>query len=175
MPLPASFEGRLAIPAIAAPMFLTSGPDLVVEACKQGVVGSFPALNQRTSEGFDQWLDEIEKRLAEWEAESGQKAAPYGVNLIVHDTNPRWQADLEICVKHKVPLIITSLGAVSDLVDAVHGYGGVVFHDITRSPDDVLDLFYLFLPHLAESASIFIDSVSTSLTGTREVTLPASA
>ena len=132
MPIPPSLEGGLALPAVAAPMFLTSGPDLVVETCKNGVIGTFPALNQRTSEGFEAWLVEIERALSDFEAANpGKRAAPYGVNLIVHHTNPRLQADLEICVKHKVPLIITSLGAVADLVDAVHGYGGVVFHDVT--------------------------------------------
>ena len=132
MPIPPSLEGGLALPAVAAPMFLTSGPDLVVETCKNGVIGTFPALNQRTSEGFEAWLVEIKQALADFEAANpGKRAAPYGVNLIVHHTNPRLQADLEICVKHKVPLIITSLGAVADLVDAVHGYGGVVFHDVT--------------------------------------------
>ena len=132
MPIPPSLEGGLALPAVAAPMFLTSGPDLVVETCKNGVIGTFPALNQRTSEGFEAWLVEIKQALVDFEAANpGKRAAPYGVNLIVHHTNPRLQADLEICVKHKVPLIITSLGAVADLVDAVHGYGGVVFHDVT--------------------------------------------
>ncbi len=132
MPIPASLESGLALPAIAAPMFLTSGPELVIETCKNGVIGTFPALNQRTSEGFEEWLVEIEQALADFEAANpGKRAAPYGVNLIVHHTNPRLQADLEICVKHRVPLIITSLGAVADLVDAVHGYGGVVFHDVT--------------------------------------------
>ncbi len=132
MTLPASFEGRLSIPAVAAPMFLTSGPDLVVEACKAGVIGGFPALNQRTSEGFDAWLQDIGARLAAFEAETGRRAAPYGVNLIVHRTNPRVDADLALCVRREVPLIITSLGAVKAVVDAVHGYGGVVFHDVTN-------------------------------------------
>jgi nitronate monooxygenase len=105
-------------------MFLTSGPDLVVAACKAGVVGSFPALNQRSTEGFAEWLGDIEERLDEGDA-------PYGVNLIVHKTNPRLQADLEVCAEHKVPLVITSLGALQELVEAVHGYGGAVFHDVT--------------------------------------------
>lgn len=129
MPLPPSLAGRLALPAVAAPMFLVSGPDLVVEACRAGVLGTFPALNQRSSEGFEAWLDEIETRLGA-AAESGVGPAPYGVNLIVHRSNPRVAADLEIIVKHKVPLVITSLGAVSELVDAVHSYGGIVFHDV---------------------------------------------
>ncbi len=132
MSLPAAFEGRLAVPVMAAPMFLTSGPELVIEACKAGVVGSFPALNQRNSQGFEDWLVEITSALAEFEAaQPGRRAAPFGVNLIVHHTNPRLQADLEVCVRHEVPLVITSLGAVSELVDAVHGYGGLVFHDVT--------------------------------------------
>jgi len=125
------FNATLSLPVIAAPMFLISGPKLVTECCKNGIVGTFPALNQRTTEGFEEWLQEIKDDLSNYEAESGKRAAPYGVNLIVHHTNPRVQADLEICVKHEVPLIITSLGAVSDLVDAVHSYGGLVFHDVT--------------------------------------------
>lgn len=118
-----AFAARLKAPAIVAPMFLVSGPDLVVESCNAGLCGTFPALNQRTSAGFDEWCGEIEERC---EAD----AAPYGVNLIVHKTNPRVEADLAICVARKVPLIITSLGAVPDLVAAVHSYGGLVFHDV---------------------------------------------
>ena len=125
MSIPAALADRLAIPAIAAPMFLCSGPDLVVETCRSGIAGTFPALNQRSSEGFDAWCQEIEQRL-----HNAENAAPYGVNLIVHKTNPRVQADLEICVKRKVPIIITSLGAVKELVQAVHSYGGLVFHDV---------------------------------------------
>ena len=125
MAIPAKLSTNLRLPAIAAPMFLTSGPDLVVECCKAGLIGTFPALNQRSTEGFVQWMEEIETRLAE-----AGNAAPYGVNLIVHKTNPRLAADLEQVVRHKVPLIITSLGAVRDVVDAVHSYGGLVFHDV---------------------------------------------
>ncbi len=113
-------------------MFLVSGPQLVVECCKAGIIGTFPALNQRSTEGFDQWLSQIRTELDEWEERTGRTAAPFGVNLIVHQTNPRVQADLAVCAKHKVPLIITSLGAVSQLVDAVHSYGGVVYHDIIK-------------------------------------------
>jgi nitronate monooxygenase len=105
-------------------MFLTSGPDLVVETCLNGVVGTFPALNQRTTEGFVEWLEEIESRL------EGKDAAPYGVNLIVHRSNPRLEADLEQIVKHRVPLVITSLGTNPDVIKAVHSYGGLVFHDV---------------------------------------------
>lgn len=125
MARPDSFQGRLRIPAVAAPMFLASGPELVINTCKAGVVGTFPALNQRSSEGFENWLQQIEAGLA-----YAPNAAPYGVNLIVHRSNPRMAADLELCVKHKVPLVITSLGAVKEVVDAVHSYGGLVFHDI---------------------------------------------
>ena len=125
------FDG-LSIPVIAAPLFLISGPRLVIECCKNGIVGTFPALNQRTSEGFEEWLIQIKSELDEFEKETGKKPAPFGVNLIVHNTNPRVRADLKICIKHKVPKVITSLGAVSRLVDAVHSYGGLVFHDIVK-------------------------------------------
>jgi len=133
MTIPAVFTHRLRIPLIASPMFIASGIELVIESCKAGIVGTFPALNQRTSEGFEAWLVEIQSRLSDWEKQTGNKAAPFGVNLIVHRSNPRWEADLAICVKHKVPLIITSLGAVADLVDAVHAYGGLVFHDVVNA------------------------------------------
>ena len=128
---PKFFES-LSLPVIAAPMFLISGPKLVTECCKNGIVGTFPALNQRTTEGFEQWVVEIKTALKEFESETGKKAAPFGVNLIVHQTNPRVQADLAICIKHQVPLIITSLGAVPQLVGAVHSYGGMVFHDVIK-------------------------------------------
>jgi nitronate monooxygenase len=125
MSLPKLFEGRLKLPVVAAPLFLISGPELVIECCKSGIIGTFPALNQRSTKGFEEWLNEIESTLAKEE-----NPAPFGVNLIVHRTNPRVQADLEVIVKHKVPIVITSLGAVSELVDAVHSYGGLVFHDV---------------------------------------------
>lgn len=133
MPIPVKFKNRLRIPLIASPMFIASGLALVIETCKAGIVGTFPALNQRSSEGFEDWLIEIQTALADWEKQSGKKAAPFGVNLIVHKSNPRWQADLALCVKHKVPLIITSLGAVADLVNDVHSYGGLVFHDVVNA------------------------------------------
>ncbi len=127
-----AFIKELKLPVIAAPMFLISGPQLVIEACKNGIVGTFPALNQRTSDGFEEWLVEINTKLKEYETSTGNKPAPYGVNLIVHPTNPRLEADLKLCMKHRVPIIITSLGAVSQVVDAVHSYGGMVFHDIIK-------------------------------------------
>lgn len=124
MPIPAQLHG-LRLPAVAAPMFLASGPDLVVETCKAGLLGTFPALNQRTTEGFVVWLEEIKSRLSDV-----PHAAPFGVNLIVHRSNPRIEADLRAVVEHKVPVVITSLGAVPDVVNAVHSYGGLVFHDV---------------------------------------------
>ena len=127
-----SFENELKLPAVAAPMFLISGPQLVIECCKNCIVGTFPALNHRTTEGFEEWVVEIKEALDAFEKETGNKAAPFGVNLIVHPTNPRVQPDLEICIKHKVPIIITSLGAVSDLVSTVHSYGGLVYHDVIK-------------------------------------------
>ena len=130
MGLPAVFE-NLSLPVVASPMFLVSGKELVMATCRSGVVGTFPALNQRSSEGFEQWLEEIQAGLEGATQADGRPAAPFGVNLIVHKSNPRMQADLELCVKHEVPLVITSLGAVSELVDAVHSYGGLVFHDVT--------------------------------------------
>lgn len=122
MALPRAFE-TVTIPAIAAPMFLTSGPDLVVETCRAGLVGTFPALNQRATTGYVAWLEEIQARLPEG-------AAPFGVNLIVHKSNPRLEDDLAATVAHRVPLVITSLGAVREVVAAVHSYGGLVFHDV---------------------------------------------
>jgi nitronate monooxygenase len=124
MAIPAALQAGLKLPVIAAPMFLVSGPDLVIAACKSGVIGTFPALNQRTTQGYSDWLDQIKAAL-------GPDDARYGVNLIVHPTNSRLMADLQVTVQHQVPLVITSLGAVKDLVDAVHAYGGLVFHDIT--------------------------------------------
>ncbi|OUS25556.1 2-nitropropane dioxygenase [Thalassotalea sp. 42_200_T64] len=129
--LPKQWQDRLTIPVVMAPMFLVSGPDMVISGCKKGIVGTFPALNQRTSEGLEQWLIEITEALRTFESGTGKKAAPFGVNLIVHDSNPRLQNDLALCVKYKVPLVITALGAVKDVVDVVHNYGGVVFHYVT--------------------------------------------
>ena len=124
MSLPTLLEQRLRLPLVAAPMFLVSNPALVSACCNSGIVGSFPALNLRESSGFSAWLDEISASLQ-------PDAAPFAVNLIVHQSNPRLQADLAICVERRVPIVITSLGAVKEVVDAVHGYGGLVFHDVT--------------------------------------------
>ena len=124
MSLPALLEQRLRLPVVAAPMFLVSNPQLVLACCRNGIVGSFPALNQRDSGAFKTWLEEIEAGLQD-------ESAPYAVNLIVHGSNPRLQADLAICIEQRVPIVITSLGAAKEVVDAVHSYGGLVFHDVT--------------------------------------------
>ena len=126
MSLPALLKEKLRLPLVAAPMFLVSNPALVAACCDSGVVGSFPALNQRDSHGFRDWLQEIEHYLL-----AMRDPAPYAVNLIVHHSNPRLQADLSICVEQRVPIVITSLGAVKEVVEAVHSYGGLVFHDVT--------------------------------------------
>ena len=124
MPLPSSLAERLRLPVVAAPLFLVSGPELVIAACRAGVLGSFPALNQRTTRGLREWLCRLDEELTDADA-------PYAVNLIVHPSNTRVQADLEALVEHRVPVVITSLGAVPDVVSAVHSYGGLVLHDVT--------------------------------------------
>ena len=123
MAIPASLQKGLKLPVISSPMFLVSGTDLVVEACNNGVIGTFPSLNQRTTEGYRDWLVEIKSRL-------NPDAAAFGVNHIVHNTNDRLMADLAVTIEHEVPLVITSLGAVANVVKAVQSYGGKVFHDI---------------------------------------------
>ena len=130
--IPDTFADSLKLPIVAAPMFLISDPKLVLSCCTQGIVGTFPALNQRTTDGYEEWLIEIKTRLDALSAISDGVPAPFGVNLIVHQSNPRLHADLKMTVKHQVPLVITSLGAVSDVVDAVHSYGGLVWHDVTN-------------------------------------------
>lgn len=125
MPIPESFAGKLRLPVLSAPMFLTSGPELIIEACKHGVVGTFPALNARTSDQLAAWLTDIQQAAAD---QTG--CAPFGVNLIVQDSNSRLQADLALCEQFQVPLIVTSLGVDPDLIDRVHAYGGLVFHDV---------------------------------------------
>ncbi|NWG30817.1 MAG: nitronate monooxygenase [Rhodocyclaceae bacterium] len=126
MPVPAALAKNLALPVIGAPMFIVSTPALVIAQCKAGIIGAFPALNARPAEKLDEWLTTIEAALGD-----GQAAA-YAVNLIVHPTNERLEADLAACVAHRVPLVITSLGKPSAIVAAVHGYGGLVFHDVTN-------------------------------------------
>ena len=131
MPLPSCLEGNLRIPVIGAPMFIVSGPELVIAQCKAGIVGSFPALNARPQEMLDQWLTQIKDELGAYaEEHPEQPVAPYAVNQIAHMSNDRLFADMETCVKHQVPIIITSLRPPAEIVQAVHSYGGVVFHDV---------------------------------------------
>ncbi len=120
---------KVEFPVIAAPMFLASGVDLVVAGCANGIIGSFPALNQRTSEGFEEWLVQINSEFDQLDCQQ----RTYGVNLIVHKSNPRVAPDLEICIKHEVPLLLTSLGAAKEVIDGVHSYGGKVFHDVINA------------------------------------------
>lgn len=126
------FKNGVILPVIASPMFLVSGSKLVIECCKNGIVGTLPSLNGRSSADFEQFLIEITSELKKFEEETNIKPAPFGINLIVNKTNPRLMPDLELCVKYKVPLVITSLGAVKEVVDAVHSYGGLVFHDVIK-------------------------------------------
>ncbi|MBT0958291.1 nitronate monooxygenase [Alphaproteobacteria bacterium KMM 3653] len=123
----------LTLPLIGAPMFLASGVDLVVAQCCAGIIGTFPALNARPAAQLDDWLTEIKSRLAAYERDTGSPAAPYGVNLIVNDYNERLEEDLATIVRHRVPLVITSLSAPDKVVEAVHGYGGLVFHDVIKA------------------------------------------
>ncbi len=133
MPIPVLFEGRLSIPAIAAPMFIVSGPELVLAACKAGVVGTFPVVNARSYELLDQWLGDISTELdAARAGNSNRTIAPHGVNLVVHKTNVRLEKDLELTVKHKVPVVVTSVGNPGDIATSIHAYGGIVFHDVTN-------------------------------------------
>ncbi|HRC55420.1 MAG: nitronate monooxygenase [Myxococcales bacterium] len=131
MSLPSVLRGRLRVPVVGAPLFIISQPDLVLAQCKAGVVGSFPALNARPPELLDAWLTRITEELAQWDAaHPDQPSAPFAVNQIIHKSNVRLQHDLELCVKHKAPIVITSLGAREDVNAAVHSYGGIVFHDV---------------------------------------------
>lgn len=129
--MPAFLKGRLLLPAIASPMFIVSGPELVIAQCKAGVIGSFPALNARPAEVLDEWLKRISGELGEYRAKHPDKpVAPFAVNQIVHHSNDRLMHDMELCVKHKVPIIITSLRAPNEVVQAAHSYGGIVMHDV---------------------------------------------
>jgi nitronate monooxygenase len=131
MALPKSLEGQLRIPLIGAPMFIVSGPELVIAQCKAGIVGSFPALNARPQSAVGEWLKQIKDELGEYqEAHPDQVVAPYAVNQIAHASNSRLYDDVETCVEHEVPIIITSLRPPEDIVTAVHAYGGLVFHDV---------------------------------------------
>jgi nitronate monooxygenase len=134
MPIPVLLKGRLTIPAICAPMFLISGPELVYACCTAGMVGSFPALNARSSSKLDEWLTILNLDLKKYQCESPcTPCAPFAVNLILHPSNVRREADLQILIQHRVPLIITSLGNPSKIVDATRSYGGLVFSDVIHS------------------------------------------
>ena len=131
MTMPALFKGRLSLPVIGSPLFIISNPDLVIAQCKAGVVGSFPSLNARPVSLLDEWLHRITEELAAWDkAHPEAPSAPFAVNQIVHKTNNRLEQDLELCVKWKVPVVITSLGAREDLNAAIHSYGGITLHDV---------------------------------------------
>ncbi len=128
---PQELKSRLRLPVIAAPLFIISNPDLVIAQCKAGIVGSFPALNARPEGVLDQWLTKITNELDAYnQANPDTPAAPYAVNQIVHKSNARLMTDIEVCVKHKVPITITSLGAQVELNQAMHSVGGIVFHDV---------------------------------------------
>ncbi len=124
-------KARLRIPVIASPMFIVSYPELVIAQCKAGIIGSFPALNARPAHVLDEWLSRITTELAEYDRQNPDRpSAPFALNQIVHKTNERLHKDMELCVKYKVPLVITSLGAQTAINDAVHSYGGLVMHDV---------------------------------------------
>jgi nitronate monooxygenase len=134
MALPENLRNTLSLPMVAAPMFIISNPDLVIAQCKAGVVGSFPALNARPAAELEVWLQRITSELAEYNATNPDNpAAPFAVNQIVHGSNDRLQHDLELCVKYKVPIVITSLGAKPFVNEAIHSYGGIVLHDIINN------------------------------------------
>lgn len=131
MALPEILKKNLRIPVVGSPLFIISHPPLVLAQCKAGIVGSFPALNARPEAQLDEWLAEITEDLAAYDAKNPDRpSAPFAVNQIVHKSNSRLQHDLEMCVKYKVPVVITSLGAVEEVNQAIHSYGGIVLHDI---------------------------------------------
>ena len=131
MALPPILSERLRIPVIASPLFIISGPELVIAQCKAGIVGSFPALNARPVSQLDEWLAQITEELADWDRKNPDRpAAPFAVNQIVHKTNNRLEEDVELAVKYRVPITITSLGAQQAVNDAIHAYGGIVMHDV---------------------------------------------
>ncbi|MFN3601199.1 MAG: NAD(P)H-dependent flavin oxidoreductase, partial [Dietzia sp.] len=131
MPLPSVLSGPLTVPLVASPMFIYSGPELVAAQCQAGVIGSFPALNARPQSVLGDWLDQItESNAAHAAANPDQYVAPFAVNQIVHRSNDRLEKDLATIVEHEVPIVITSLGARTEVNEAVHSYGGIVLHDV---------------------------------------------
>lgn len=134
MALPPILKDQLRLPVVAAPLFIISNPDLVIAQCKAGIVGSFPALNARPEPVLDQWLQRITEELDRYNQENPDKpAAPFAVNQIVHGSNNRLEHDVEMCVKYKVPIVITSLGAKEMLNEAIHSYGGITLHDVINN------------------------------------------
>jgi len=134
MALIAPLSHRLRLPVIASPLFIISNPDLVIAQCKAGIVGSFPALNARPESLLDEWLHRITEELAAWDRDNpDQPSAPFAVNQIVHRSNTRLEHDVGLCVKHKVPIVITSLGARPELNTAIHSYGGITLHDVINN------------------------------------------
>ena len=134
MAIPEILKGRLSIPVVASPLFIISGPELVIAQCKAGVVGSFPSLNARPVEVLDEWLTQINAELDAYNLANPDKpAAPFAVNQIVHNSNDRLMQDVALCVKHKVPIVITSLGARPEVFEAIHSYGGIVLHDVINN------------------------------------------
>ena len=131
MPIDKKIQDNISVPIIGAPLFLVSGPDLVIAQCKAGIIGSFPALNARPQHVLDEWIIRIKTELAEYkEANPDKKVAPFAVNQICHGSNDRLMDDMMTCVKHEVPIIITSLRPPAEVVEAAHSYGGKVFHDV---------------------------------------------
>jgi nitronate monooxygenase len=148
MALPKALEGKLRIPLIGAPMFIVSGPELVIAQCQAGIVGSFPALNARPQSMLSEWLKRIKDELGQYaEEHPGEPVAPFAVNQIVHASNTRLYEDMETCVENQVPIIITSLRPPEDVVSAVHSYGGLVFHDV------------ISLRHAQKAASQGVDGI----------------
>lgn len=148
MALPEELRGQLRLPVIGAPMFIVSTPDLVLAQCKAGIVGAFPALNARPQSLLEEWLERITGELAAYRARHPHlPVAPFAVNQIVHASNDRLEADMETCIRYRVPIIITSLRPPSEVVDAVHGYGGLVFHDVIN------------LRHARKAASQGVDGI----------------
>ena len=131
MPIPKHIKDNISMPVIGAPLFLVSGPDLVIAQCKAGIIGSFPALNARPQHVLEDWIIRIKNELAQYQEENPDaKVAPFAVNQICHGSNDRLMQDMKTCVKHEVPIIITSLRPPAEVVEAAHSYGGLVFHDV---------------------------------------------
>jgi len=134
MALPSALQNRLRLPVVGAPLFIISNPNLVIAQCKAGVVGSFPALNARPEPVLEEWLERITSQLAAYdEANPDAPSAPFAVNQIVHGSNARLKHDMDMCVKYKVPIVITSLGAKEWVNEMVHSYGGIVLHDVINN------------------------------------------